>query len=368
MNRNHRIAASCAGTVMTRTDRRAFFGRRKGHSLKPRQAALFDTLLPRARARSRQARARRPAHAVCRPVERAARDRLRRRRASDRAGASQSAHGLHRHARRSSTRMAKALVAIDDTHADNIRLYFGDASELLDWLPATLRSRASTCFIPIRGRSGGTGSAASSRTTTCARLARILQTRRRIALRHRHRRLRRLRARARLALAGFRLDRRMRRRLAQAVAGFCAARATRPRPSAKAACRRISFSAGMTIRRCPAAPARSGPRVARSSTVSRSKFSRATSSACGDGFAPGRALRIAFTVGQPNPAARARIRTGSARSPFISRSTTSTGTAHIVASAAMVSSYFPALANSAISASPSLCCLCSARTAASAAA
>src|ERR1051325_681930 len=27
--------------------KRAFFGRRKGHPLKPRQAALFDTLLPR---------------------------------------------------------------------------------------------------------------------------------------------------------------------------------------------------------------------------------------------------------------------------------------------------------------------------------
>ena len=26
---------------------RAFFGRRKGHPLQPRQAALFDTLLPR---------------------------------------------------------------------------------------------------------------------------------------------------------------------------------------------------------------------------------------------------------------------------------------------------------------------------------
>src|ERR1700752_1453407 len=28
-------------------DKRAFFGRRKGHRLKPQQAALFDTLLPR---------------------------------------------------------------------------------------------------------------------------------------------------------------------------------------------------------------------------------------------------------------------------------------------------------------------------------
>ena len=26
---------------------RAFFGRRKGHTLKPRQAALFDTMLPK---------------------------------------------------------------------------------------------------------------------------------------------------------------------------------------------------------------------------------------------------------------------------------------------------------------------------------
>ena len=31
----------------TPTAQRAFFGRRKGHALKPRQAALFDTLLPR---------------------------------------------------------------------------------------------------------------------------------------------------------------------------------------------------------------------------------------------------------------------------------------------------------------------------------
>ncbi len=28
------------------TTQRAFFGRRKGHPLRPRQAALFDTLLP----------------------------------------------------------------------------------------------------------------------------------------------------------------------------------------------------------------------------------------------------------------------------------------------------------------------------------
>src|SRR3569833_395683 len=33
-------------TSGTAASQRAFFGRRKGHALKPRQAALFDTLLP----------------------------------------------------------------------------------------------------------------------------------------------------------------------------------------------------------------------------------------------------------------------------------------------------------------------------------
>ena len=77
--------------------------------------------------------------------------------------------------------------------------------------------------------------------------------------------------------------------------------------------------------------------------VSRSKFSNAASIVWLEGLGPGRALITSRTVGQPKPAARARISTGSARSPFISRSTTSTGTAHNVASAAMVSSYLPAL-------------------------
>jgi len=67
--------------------KRAFFGRRKGHSLKPRQAALFETLLPRL------------ALDLTKPAP------------------------------------AKALVAIDERNLTNIRLYFGDASELLDWLP-----------------------------------------------------------------------------------------------------------------------------------------------------------------------------------------------------------------------------------------
>ena len=42
----------------------AFFGRRKGHPLRQRQAALMDALLPRLRARSCRAGADRSALAV----------------------------------------------------------------------------------------------------------------------------------------------------------------------------------------------------------------------------------------------------------------------------------------------------------------
>jgi tRNA (guanine-N7-)-methyltransferase len=37
--------------------------------------------------------------------------------------------------------VAKALVAIDENNLDNIRLHFGDASELLGWLPANALAR-----------------------------------------------------------------------------------------------------------------------------------------------------------------------------------------------------------------------------------
>ena len=50
------------------------------------------------------------------------------------------------------------------------------------------RSRASICSIPIRGRSGGTGSGASCRTTASPRLARILQTGGEFRFATRHRR------------------------------------------------------------------------------------------------------------------------------------------------------------------------------------
>ena len=37
--------------------------------------------------------------------------------------------------------MAKALAAIDEHKLTNVRLHFGDASELLDWLPAGALTR-----------------------------------------------------------------------------------------------------------------------------------------------------------------------------------------------------------------------------------
>ena len=65
--------------------------------------------------------------------------------------------------------MAKALAAIDERKLANIRLHHGDATDMLAWLPSREPRRASICSIPIRGRSGGTGSAASCRTKASPR-------------------------------------------------------------------------------------------------------------------------------------------------------------------------------------------------------
>jgi len=120
---------------------RAFFGRRKGHPLKPRQAALFDTLLPRL------------ALDLSAPVPNDLRrlfpntpDTVR----------LEIGFGGAEHLIAQATDnpdcgfigsdafingVAKALVAIDDNTLTNVRLHFGDASELLDWLPANALAR-----------------------------------------------------------------------------------------------------------------------------------------------------------------------------------------------------------------------------------
>jgi tRNA (guanine-N7-)-methyltransferase len=112
----------------------AFFGRRKGHALKPRQAALFDTLLPKLALDLE-----RPAPADLRTL-------------FDRAGdvRIESGFGGGEHLIAEAGQnpaigfigiepfingMAKALVAIDEHSLTNIRLHHGDATDVLAWLP-----------------------------------------------------------------------------------------------------------------------------------------------------------------------------------------------------------------------------------------
>jgi len=118
----------------SQTSQRAFFGRRKGHPLRPRQAALFDTLLPSLALDLTQ-----PAPADLRSLFPNA-DEVRleigfggaehliaQAKATPRIGFIGSDAFING--------VAKALAAVDEHKLANVRLHFGDASELLDWLP-----------------------------------------------------------------------------------------------------------------------------------------------------------------------------------------------------------------------------------------
>jgi tRNA (guanine-N7-)-methyltransferase len=120
---------------------RAFFGRRKGHPLRPRQAALFKTLLPRIALDTGK-----PAPADLCTLFPDAPDDLRleigfggaehliaQALAKPRIGFIGSDAFING--------VAKALAAIDAGKLTNIRLHFGDAGELLDWLPDAALSR-----------------------------------------------------------------------------------------------------------------------------------------------------------------------------------------------------------------------------------
>ena len=217
-----------------RTAPGAFFGRRKGHALRPRQAALFDTLLPRL-ALDLAA----PAPADLRTLfrrrrRRPAGNRLRRRRASDRRKPSAIRAPASSAASRSSTawprRWPRSRSASSPTSGCIT------ATRPTCW-PGCRRRRspASICSIPIPGRSGGTGSGASCRTTAsprsracCGRAANSASPP--TLPDYAAWTLMRL-----VALARFRLDRGAGRRLAASRGRAFPARATRPRPSAKAA-------------------------------------------------------------------------------------------------------------------------------------
>jgi tRNA (guanine-N7-)-methyltransferase len=115
--------------------KRAFFGRRKGHRLKPQQAALLETLLPRLALDLKT-----PAPADLATLFPGAADSIR----------LEIGFGGGEHLVADAERnpqagfigiepfvngMAKALAAIAERNLANIRLHFGDAIHVLDWLP-----------------------------------------------------------------------------------------------------------------------------------------------------------------------------------------------------------------------------------------
>jgi tRNA (guanine-N7-)-methyltransferase len=118
----------------------AFFGRRKGHPLRPRQAALFDTLLPRL-AIDVSAPAPDDLRALFGDVDTV-------RVESGFGGGEHLIAEAERHPRTGFigiepfvNGMAKALAAIGERKLENIRLHHGDATDVLAWLPAASLSR-----------------------------------------------------------------------------------------------------------------------------------------------------------------------------------------------------------------------------------
>ena len=118
----------------------AFFGRRKGHALKPRQATLFETLYPKLALDLTK-----PAPTDLRTLF----DGVESVRVESGFGGGE--HLMAEAAAHPDTGfigiepflngMAKALVAIDERKLSNIRLYHGDATDMLAWLPKASISR-----------------------------------------------------------------------------------------------------------------------------------------------------------------------------------------------------------------------------------
>jgi tRNA (guanine-N7-)-methyltransferase len=119
----------------------AFFGRRKGHKLRPRQARLFDSLLPRLALDLSQPAPNDLAVLFPVPISDAQLEigfgggenmiaQARARPSTGLIGVEPFVNG-----------MAKALSAIESTGLQNIRLHFDDAANLIAWLPAAALAR-----------------------------------------------------------------------------------------------------------------------------------------------------------------------------------------------------------------------------------
>jgi tRNA (guanine-N7-)-methyltransferase len=124
-----------------RPEKRAFFGRRKGHPLRPHQAALFETLLPKLDLDLTQ-----PSPNDLRALFPVPVDEVRLE-----IGFGDAEH-LIAHAFANPrigfigsepfvNGMAKALAAIEERNLRNIRLSSADATQLIDWLPHSAITR-----------------------------------------------------------------------------------------------------------------------------------------------------------------------------------------------------------------------------------
>jgi tRNA (guanine-N7-)-methyltransferase len=132
------LYARAAGTMATDHQREgrpgAFFGRRQGHKLKPRQAALFDTMLP-GLALDLTAAPGTLSHLFASPAEEV---RLEIGFGGGEhlvAEAERNPHGGFIGVEPFVNGMAKILSAIEARRLTNIRLHFGDAVDVMAWLP-----------------------------------------------------------------------------------------------------------------------------------------------------------------------------------------------------------------------------------------
>jgi len=126
--------------------RDAFFGRRKGHPLRPRQAALMETLLPRLAVDLGTPVPTELARLFPVPVDSARLE----------IGFGGGEHLIAQAAQHPRTGfigaepfvngMAKALAAIAERELENIRLHFGDAAFLLEWLPPAALARVDLLY------------------------------------------------------------------------------------------------------------------------------------------------------------------------------------------------------------------------------
>jgi tRNA (guanine-N7-)-methyltransferase len=143
------MAADKAAMIVsdpTHTRRSAFFGRRKGHALRPHQAALMKTLLPKL---AIELGARPPSDlATLFPV---AVDGVRLEIGFG--GGEHMVGQAEQHPRTGFigvepfvNGMAKALAAIEAKALANIRLHFDDATFLLEWLPAASLARVDLLY------------------------------------------------------------------------------------------------------------------------------------------------------------------------------------------------------------------------------